>query len=137
MANKINDIYNEEIVHSKLDKLKFGAKLSALMHEKGYTDDTFAYASGLSIAMVKEIRYGRRLPSLEKYLWIIETLGVSDLLPLSDSLDKKYYYIAQNDKIACELSSLTNDMTPEQIDLFIEGIKTLKKALSNKNNNKG
>ena len=133
----VNDIYNKEIVHSKLDKLKFGAKISALMSEKGFTDDTFSYASGISVAMIREIRYGRRLPSLEKYLWIIETLGVSDLLPLSDSLNIEYQNLAKNDRIVHEISILTEDMSPEQLALFIEGVKTLKKALSNKNNGKG
>ena len=72
----------------KIDSVKFGNRISALMKEQGYTDKTFAEAVGISVDMVKEIRYGRRLPGLNNYMLIIETLGVSDLLPMSDSLPK-------------------------------------------------
>lgn len=125
------EIFTEKTLLGKIDKIKFGAKISKLMVEKGFNDETFSDASGISVSMIREIRYGRRLPSLEKYLRIIETLGVSDLLPLSDSLNSKHQNIAKNDKIIHELSVLTKDMTPEQLEQFISGVKCLKIALSN------
>ena len=138
MSRKKNAIQQEK-PHGNLNKLKFGAKISNLLIERGFTSDSFAAASGISYSTVQQIRSGKRLPSLEKYMWIIETLGVSDILPLSGFVAKENEALVKNDRIIHELYELTKDMSPEQLDKFIDGIKCLKIALvaeSKPHNNK-
>lgn len=125
---KDNDAMERE--SRKIDSVKFGNRISALMKEQGYTDKTFAEAVGISVDMVKEIRYGRRLPGLNNYMLIIETLGVSDLLPMSDSLPKEKYDLVKKDRIETELLPITENMSQEQFEEFMTGIRCFTRAFS-------
>ena len=76
----------EPITHGVLDKVQFGDRFGKLLIEKGFTVESFSFASGISETTIKEIKYGRRLPSLPKYMTIIETLHISDILLLQNSI---------------------------------------------------
>lgn len=80
----------EPITHGVLDKVQFGDRFGKLLIEKGFTVESFSFASGISETTIKEIKYGRRLPSLPKYMTIIETLHISDILLLQNSISPEY-----------------------------------------------
>lgn len=128
MPKKVS-IIGYHIEHECIDKIKFGAKIGNLMALKGFTNESFAEASGISVTTIKEIKYGRRLPSLQKYLWIIETLGVSDVLPLNDFISKDCETVAKQDIIKNDLLPLLETMSVSQLESFVLGVKNFSYAM--------
>ena len=116
------------IHHETLDKIKFGSKIGYLMAEKGFTNESFSEATGISVTTIKEIKYGRRLPSLQKYLWIIETLGVSDILPLYDFISNDCIDMAKYNILKNSLYPIIETMSISQIEELIKGIECFLKA---------
>ena len=131
--SKNKKIVLEETPRGKIDRLKFGDKISKLMIEKGFTNDSFVNASGISLSMIQQIRCGRRLPGLDNYLLLIETLGVSDLLPLSDFVAIENEEIVKRDLVIHQLFELVKDMSPEQLEQFIIAVKALKNVFIKNN----
>ena len=116
----------EPITHGVLDKVQFGDRFGKLLIEKGFTVESFSFASGISETTIKEIKYGRRLPSLPKYMTIIETLQISDILLLQNSISPECNDVVKQSMIEHQLLPILNDMTVEELELFIQGIQNLR-----------
>ena len=116
----------EPITHGVLDKVQFGDRFGKLLIEKGFTVESFSFASGISETTIKEIKYGRRLPSLPKYVTIIETLQISDILLLQNSISPECNDVVKQSMIEHQLLPILNDMTVEELELFIQGIQNLR-----------
>lgn len=116
----------EPITHGVLDKVQFGDRFGKLLIEKGFTVESFSFASGISETTIKEIKYGRRLPSLPKYMTIIETLHISDILLLQNSISPECNDVVKQSMIEHQLLPILNDMTVEELELFIQGIQNLR-----------
>lgn len=118
----------EPITHGVLDKVQFGDRFGKLLIEKGFTFESFSSASGISETTIKEIKYGRRLPSLPKYMTIIETLQISDILLLQNSISPECNDVIKQSMIEHQLLPILDDMTVEELEFFIQGIQNLRNA---------
>ena len=72
---------------AKLEYAQFGTTLKKLIKAKGYTQENFAKAIGVSYSSLMSILKGERRVYLHTYLKMLDVLGVSDLVILNDSLD--------------------------------------------------
>lgn len=116
----------EPIVHGVLDKVQFGDRFGKLLTEKGYTFESFSSASGISETTIREIKYGRRLPSLPKYMTIIETLQVSDVLLLQNSISPICNNVVKQSIIDRQLMPILDEMTIDELECFIQSIENFR-----------
>ena len=69
----------------ELDYAKFGTLLKRLIKSKGYTQENFAKAVGVSYSSLMSILKGKRRVFLHTYLKMLDVLEVSDLILLNES----------------------------------------------------
>ena len=68
----------------ELDYREFGNALRKLIKAKGYTQEGFAEAIGVSYSSMMSILKGERRVYLHLYAKMLDVLGVSDLVFMSD-----------------------------------------------------
>lgn len=68
----------------ELDYSEFGNALRKLIKAKGYTQEGFAEAIGVSYSSMMSILKGERRVYLHVYAKMLDVLGVSDLVFMSD-----------------------------------------------------
>ncbi len=68
----------------ELDYREFGNALRKLIKAKGYTQEGFAEAIGVSYSSMMSILKGERRVYLHVYAKMLDVLGVSDLVFMSD-----------------------------------------------------
>ena len=66
-----------------------GKRIRAVREEKGWSQEQFAERIGLSVAYTGMIERGERVPKLETFIRIANTLGTSADILLADVLDSR------------------------------------------------
>ena len=119
----------------ELDYAKFGTLLKRLIKSKGYTQENFAKAVGVSYSSLMSILKGKRRVFLHTYLKMLDVLEVSDLVILNDSLDLPETIQRANLHIkflsVCEKLPLS---TLEHIDVLMSELSRTKSDHSEKTN---
>lgn len=88
-----------------MDKVILGQQLRKIRRQKGYTLQKLAEKAGIGSVYLSEIERGRKMPSLNCFIRIIEALDVSaDFILRGDlSSGKEYIY----DEITQKMQGLT------------------------------
>lgn len=91
-----------------MDKLTLGKKLRQARQEKGYTQQVLAEKAGIGNVYLGEIERGLKMPSLNSFVRIIESLDLSADSILREDLSSGREYIYD------EITQKMQNLTPQQ-----------------------
>ena len=91
-----------------MDKLTLGKKLRQARQEKGYTQQVLAEKAGIGNVYLGEIERGLKMPSLNSFVRIIESLDLSADSILREELSSGREYIYD------EITQKMQNLTPQQ-----------------------
>ena len=104
-------------------KALFGKRLREQRKMNGWTLEQFAEKAGISPNYIGDIERGKKLPSLETFIRMVEVLGVSADTLIRDSVVSASY-VADH-----ELNSKLQQLTPKQkkaavdiLNVYIENL---------------
>ena len=106
-----------------MDKLALGVKLREARVKKGYTQQALAKLAGIGNVYLGEIERGQKMPSLNIFIKIIETLDISADYILRDVLPSGKEYVCD------EITQKLKELTPKQrktaadiLDAYLQNI---------------
>ena len=113
--------------NSKIFHVRFGERIKRLRKERGYSQNEFADASGITQAYLSRVERGIANPQLENIKKIAECLGISlsDLFDF-DVLDQTSVELRPEEKVQrllAALQSLPTDISAEIYDTLSIQIK--------------
>jgi len=113
-----------------LDKVTLGCRLREARLQKGYTQQVLAERAGVGNVYLGEVERGLKMPSLNTFIKIVETLDISADFLLRDELTAGKAYIY--DEITLKLQ----DITPKQrkaaadiLDAYLRSIDEIRQEL--------
>lgn len=108
-----------------MDKLTLGKKLRQARQEKGYTQQVLAEKAGIGNVYLGEIERGLKMPSLNSFVRIIESLDLSADSILRGELSSGRGYIYE------ELTQKMKNLTPKQrktaadiLDAYLQNLQS-------------
>ena len=106
-----------------MDKAALGQKIRQVRKKRGYTQRALAQIANVGGAYLGEVERGMKMPSLNIFIRLIETLGVSADYILRDELTSGKEYIYD------EITQKLKDLTPKQrktavdiLDAYLQNI---------------
>lgn len=91
-----------------MEKAALGRRIREARLQKGYTQQILAHTAGIGEVYLGEIERGQKMPSLNLFVRLVETLDISADYVLRDELTSGGDYIY--DEITLKL----RDLTPKQ-----------------------
>lgn len=101
----------------EFDYTKFGNTVRELVYAKGYSLGAVAAAIDVSESYFGELLSGKKRMQMHTYCKLIDVLGVSDIIFLSESVSLKR--ILELAPSICMLLSLINDIPEDVLDALI------------------
>ena len=98
--------HNEKVVRN-MNAVSIGKRIRACREQKGWNQEEFAEKVGLSIPYIGMIERGEKVPKLETFVRIANTLEVTSDLLLADVLQVQPY--ADTSAISARINSLDRD----------------------------
>lgn len=102
----------------ELDYAEFGNTLRKLIKAKGYTQEGFAKAVGISYSSLMSILKGDRRVYLNVYVKMIDVLGVSDIVVMSRFAEQPELVEKANSYM--KLVSKCEDLSPELLECIVK-----------------
>ena len=91
-----------------MDKVEFGKRLKFLRTEANYTQEKLAEMADMSSAYLGEIERGKKVIGLDKFINIINALGLSADYVLCNELQSGEPYVFD------DLTAMLKDLEPKQ-----------------------
>lgn len=106
-----------------MNKTDLGIRLRQARLQKGYTQHQLAEKAQISLVYLGEVERGKKMPSLNSFIRIVEALGISADYILRDELPSGEAYVFD------ELTEKLRDLSPGQrrvagdiLDAYIKSI---------------
>lgn len=96
-----------------------------LIKAKGYTQENFAKAIGVSYSTLMSILKGERRIYLHVYVKMIDVLGVSDLVVMSNFAEQAK--MVRKASLYMELISKCEDLSPELLECIVKLVSDVKR----------
>ena len=110
---------------AELDYSEFGNTLRKLIKAKGYTQENFAKAIGVSYSSLMSILKGDRKVYLNVYVKMIDVLGISDLVVMSRFAEQPELVEKANSYM--KLVSKCEDLSPELLECIVKLVSDVKR----------
>lgn len=106
-----------------MDKAALGQKIREARLKKGYTQQALAVKADMGVAYLSQIERGVKMPSMNIFIRIIETLDISADYVLRDELTsgRQYIYDELVDKLA-NLSPKQRRTAADILDAYIKNL---------------
>lgn len=108
----------------ELDYAEFGNTLRKLIKAKGYTQEGFAKAIGVSYSSMMSILKGERRVYLNVYVKMLDVLGVSDLVFMSRFAEQPE--LVEKADSYMKLVSKCEDLSPEALECIVKLVSDVK-----------
>lgn len=106
-----------------MDKAALGNKIREARREKGYTQHVLARKADIGVMYLGEIERGLKMPSMNVFIKIIETLDISADYVLRDELTSGGGYVCN--EITEKLKGLTPKQRKTAVDILDGYIRNL------------
>lgn len=97
-----------------MDKVTLGKRLRQIRIQKGYTQQVLAQQADIGVVYLGEIERGLKMPSLNVFIKIVETLDVSADYVLRDELSSGSSYICN------EITEKLESLSPKQRKMIVD-----------------
>ncbi|MBO7246361.1 MAG: helix-turn-helix transcriptional regulator [Clostridia bacterium] len=113
------------VSQADLNYCEFGNALRKLIKAKGYTQEGFAEAIGVSYSAMMSILKGERRVYLHVYRKIIDVLGVNDIVIMSHISDDPVLY--EKAQLYMKLASKLDKIPPSVLSRIVSLLDELEK----------